>query len=128
MSNQFTNLQGSQHFISLAQAIEMTSRFRNEKENILAPEYKDKGILPICETFGRDAIDTLLAQTGCVALRVYGGMSANLDVRYIIVGVNALGEDMLPQGESASKILTEPTIVEDGIRCPTTCPPGSPLN
>jgi hypothetical protein len=46
------------HFISLQTGIDMTTLYRQEKENILATAYKNQNILPISETFDRAAIDT----------------------------------------------------------------------
>lgn len=118
---------GVTHFISLSQAIAMTKKFRDEKENILIPELHGMGILPICESFNREVFDTILGQNGCMGIRCYLGMGPDLKVRLIIVGVNAENEDMLPpqtnlvEGDGGN-------IGEDGIRCPTVCPPGSPLN
>lgn len=124
---------GVSHFISLDKAKEMTKKYRDEKENILIRELRDMGIMPVCETFNREAFDTLLQEEGCVGLRIYPGMDEYLKIRLIIVGVNAKGEDILPSGSSSSLSNLAPAgdgneIVEDGMRCPTICPPPSPLN
>jgi hypothetical protein len=115
----------SDQFITLAKAIELTTQYRTNKDTILDPKYRDSEIMPVCETFNRSAIEDLLSQ-GCVQIRVYFGMSLDLKIRLIIVGVNAQGEDMLPPG--GTSLDTDYYIVEDGIRCPVTCPPPSPLN
>ncbi len=115
------------NFIPLSQAIEMTRRFREEKELILIPELRDMGILPICEAFDRGAFEALLAKPGCASIRTYLGMDPDLKVRLISVAVDAKGNDILPSGAGASA-QTGDDIVEDGFRCPTTCPPPSPLN
>ena len=60
--------------ISLDTAVEMTTRFRSEKEAILAPAYQGRDILCNSETFNRAAIDRLLALDGCEGLRIYYGM------------------------------------------------------
>ena len=122
-----SNLPSDSHFISLTQAIAMTMRYRQQKETILATPYQDRGILPVCETFGREAIEALLQEEACAAIRIYGGMDENLLVRFVVVGVNALGEDILPLEQNLS-LSGAAVIVEDGIRCPTNCPPTSPLN
>jgi hypothetical protein len=36
--------------IPFQQAVDMTARFRKEKENILDPAFRNKDILVICET------------------------------------------------------------------------------
>lgn len=114
------------HFISLNQAIEMTSLFRSEKENVLALAYQNQDILPICETFNRFDVDSLLAKQDCEALRVYLGMDEALKVRLIIVAVNENAEDILPVSSLGATI--DEDIVEEGHRCPPSCPPSSPLN
>ena len=125
-----SEFQGTNHFISLQQAIDLTTRYRNEKEGLLKPENQGKGILPICESFEKSAIESLLAESDCVALRVYFGMDVARLIRLVVVGVNSNDEDILPDGQSASISTTsdDGQIVEDGIRCPTICPPPSPLN
>ena len=109
--------------ISLTRGIEMTSLYRAEKEGILASTYQNAGILPICETYDRSDIDTLLAKEGCALVRVYLGMDEDLKVRILLVGVNEDNEDILPTSPSVATF-----IAEEGQRCPDTCPPSSSLN
>ncbi len=110
----------SSNLISLQTAIDMTTKFRNEKENILTQSMRGQNILPICETFNRSAFDTLLAQSGCEAIRVYFSMDSSLKVKVVIVGVDGNKADILP--------ASDVKIVEEGQRCPDICPPSSPLN
>lgn len=114
------------NFISLSQAIDMTSQFRSDKETILATAYKNQGILPNSETFNRYAFDTILAIEGCEAVRIYYGMDENLKVHAVIVAVNEDNEDILPDAEE--NLITENYIIEEGQRCPDLCPPESSLN
>lgn len=114
------------HFISLNQAIEMTSLFRSEKENVLALAYQQQDIMPVCETFNRSDLDSLLAKQDCEALRVYLGMDEELKVHLIIVAVNENEEDILPVPALGNTV--DEDIVEEGHRCPPSCPPSSPLN
>lgn len=118
------------HFISLQEAIDMTSLYRSEKENILKTEYQSQGILPLSEAFEREAFDTVLGKTGCAGLRIYYGMTEDLKVHALVVGVDENGHDMLPETESASQTTEEEDddIIEKGIRCPDICPGESPLN
>lgn len=104
------------HEISLPAAVAMTSRYRANRP----------GNFPICETFGADAVNRLLATSGCVSLRIYYGMKEDDQVDAILVAVNAEGEDILPELKLAG--AGDPVILEDGFRCPTDCPPDSPLN
>lgn len=114
------------HFITLQQAIDMTSRYRTNRETILATSYQNQNILALSETFNKADIETLLAKTGCAGLRCYYGMDESLKVHAIIVAVNSDGEDMLPSGQNA--LTTTGDIVEEGQRCPDICPAASPLN
>ncbi|HMC84161.1 MAG TPA: hypothetical protein VKI61_01490 [Chitinophagaceae bacterium] len=115
------------NFISLDQAIALTKNYRDAKEAILIPELRNKGILPICETFDADAFETLFNQNGCVSIRVYLGMDDKQLIRIIAVGANAAGEDMLPNAGMVA-MDAGASIVEDGMRCPDICPPPSPIN
>jgi len=116
-------LPGHNHFISLATAQAMTARFRAEKENILAPAYRGQNILSICETFNREPFDSVLAEEGCVGLRIYFGMEEDLKVKVIIVGVDADNKDILPS-QSARRTTDDPDtgIIELGRPCPDFCP------
>ncbi|MGC4100807.1 hypothetical protein [Ferruginibacter sp.] len=115
------------NFISLPQAVAMTSLYRKERDSILKPELVGQNILPICETFDRKAFDYLLGEGGCTGLRFYLGMDDKLNVHIIAVGINEKGDDMLPLMTSAPGDPGD-QIVENGQRCPLDCPPPSPLN
>lgn len=108
--------------ISLQQAIDMTKKFRDLKDAIVNPSYA--GILSTCETFDRKDVDNILAQSGCVQLRVYFGIGADLKLRAILVGVNNKDEDILPTPVNAASGV----ITDEGALCPPICPPSSPLN
>jgi hypothetical protein len=110
----------SKHLITLAEATAMTKNYRNMRENILDNSFRNKNILPLCETFDRDAFDAILAQNGCTGVRLYVGMDDNDLVKMIAVGVNAQDQDILA--------TTDPVIMEVGSRCPPQCPVSSTLN
>lgn len=116
------------NFITLSKAIEMTTLYRQQKDNILAPPFKGQNILCISETFDREAFDALLAEDDCTFIRIYYGMSEDLKIHAIGVGVNSKNEDILPADAMLSALTTAPVIVEDAIRCPDTCAHGSALN
>lgn len=116
------------HFITLQEAIEMTSLYRSEQEQILKPEYQQQNILARSETFEKAAFETLLAKNGCAGLRVYYGMDQELKVHAIIVAIDANGHDILPVPSTALTTDEGEDIVERGIRCPDLCPAESPLN
>lgn len=115
------------HQISLEQAIELTTRYRNEKEQILKPEYAGKNILALSETYDKSAFEQLTGQPGCVKIRAYFGMDENKNIKLLFVGANDKNEDMLPL--NAQAIAGGGASIQDiGQRCPPICPPSSPLN
>lgn len=114
------------HQISLQEAIEFTTTYRNEKKQILKAEYASTDILPISETFDKSAFEELIYQPGCVKIRAYFGMDENKNVRLVFVGVNDKNQDLLPLKNTESG-AGGPTIQERGQRCPPICPDGSPL-
>lgn len=109
--------------ISLQQAIDMTTRFRDQNGA------GGKFTIPNCETFDRAVFDQILSQTDCVKMRIYSSLDTNLGYRSIIVGVNDKDEDMLPASMTSDATAgSDNTIAEDGMTCPPYCPPSSPLN
>jgi hypothetical protein len=126
------------HRIPVQKAREMTARYKAHKKIILKKEYEDKNILSECETFNREAIDSLLAQQGCAGLRIYFSMDDALTVRAILVAVNSNNQDILPaEGtmEASTSSSTKSTstdtdgiVVEDGRICPPNCPTAPSLN
>ena len=117
-------------FISLATAIEMTSLYRNQKENILKTDYQGQNILCTCETFDKSVVEALISQTGCQQLRIYFGMKEDFTVHSILVGVDGNGADILPPQNATLSTSDDDDemIAEDAMRCPPLCPPTSPLN
>jgi hypothetical protein len=118
-------------FISLQTAISMTSLYRSQRDNILKTEYQNQNILALSEAFDRTVFDAVLAESGCQGLRIYYGMSADLKVHAIIVGVDENGNDILPSSNAAAAAEGEEDdgyIIENANRCPPICPGDSPLN
>lgn len=116
------------HFISLAEAIDLTSRYRAQSDTVLQPAYQGQGLLPLSESFDRSAVDALLAQAGCAGLRIYGGMNEQLEVHAVLVAYDGNGADILPSTSAASLTTEEDVILENSLRCPPTCPIESLLN
>ncbi|HMT36661.1 MAG TPA: hypothetical protein PKC41_12440 [Chitinophagaceae bacterium] len=113
------------NLMTLEEAIVLTGYFKQESNNVLDPVYQNKGILPTCETFSRELFDTLLNYPECKGIRVYSGMDSEMNQRFIVVGVNANDEDIyITQEETPDELY----VIENGIRCPSDCPPTSELN
>jgi hypothetical protein len=121
-------MENSTGFISLQQAIDMTTRYRQNREAVTNPVYAGQDILSICDTLNKTAVATLLAKPGCAAIRLYYGMNEQLQVRPILVAVNANDEDMLPDIATLDSDDPGEDIVDDAIKCPPLCPPPSRLN
>ncbi len=115
------------HPVTLAYAIQLTSRYRNNRELVLAPSYKGQEILALSETFNKQDLELLLAQPEAAAVRIYFGMSDSLKVHAVLVAVNSSNEDIL-QAQSVVEGSGPDVILQEGQRCPVICPPPSPLN
>ncbi len=113
--------------IPLSQAVDMTTRYRQNKDSIIATGY-DKNILPICETFDAASVANILAVQGCVSVRIYYGMSEDLYLHAIVVAADQNGQDILPTEGMDGTTATSADILDEAQRCPPMCPPPSPLN
>jgi hypothetical protein len=121
-------LPAGDHRISLATAIAMTSRYRQDRLSILA-DPTNETILPLSETFNKEAVLRLLNTEDATGIRIYYGMTEDKDIHAILVATDAAGQDILPPSGSVSFTGEEEEIIlEDALRCPYTCPPESPLN
>jgi len=116
--------QGTQ-LISLNDAAAMTSMYRSNKTTILNSSYST--VLCNSETFNLADINEMLEVSGAAGLRVYYGMDENYNVHAILVAVDENGDDILPE-ESSSLTDENGLIMEQGLRCPPSCPNDSPLN
>jgi hypothetical protein len=105
-------------FITVLDGAKLTKDYRESREDILASG-KPVNILPICETFDKSHIETLISNPDCAALRVYFGRDVDGNVVLVLVGVNEEDEDII---DGACAVL------DRAKRCPFICPPSSPLN
>jgi hypothetical protein len=115
------------HRIPLDQARAMVFRYNEQKAEILNPDLQPENILPVSETFRKDAIIAYLSKDFVHAIRIYYGMSENKEIHTIIVGVDKDGNDILPKpiipGQPPTGDDDDGEIFEDAQRCPSTCPP-----
>jgi len=128
--NSNTPLPVNSHVIPLDQANLMTAIYRENRELILAQQYQGQDILPLSETFNRQAFDRLLSTAGCAGIRIYYGMDSDQRLHAVIVAVNESNEDLLPVSADQSTLseTDDPVIIEEGQRCPPICPEKSSLN
>lgn len=110
------------HNITLVSATAMTKRYREQRPD----NY------PICESFSKDAITALLAQPDASFLRIYYGLKEDGLMDAILVAADSKGADIIPAGHGHGHGHGhgdgEGGILEDSVRCPSDCPPPSPLN
>ena len=116
------------HFITLKEAVAMTTLYRNNKEIILASDVTPNTLVN-SESFTRGDIDKVLAQPDCTGIRVYYGMDELLRVHAILVGFDQNNHDLVGSGGMGAGLEDDdPKILDKGTRCPDECPPPSPLN
>ncbi|MFL5787338.1 MAG: hypothetical protein ACJ748_04750 [Flavisolibacter sp.] len=116
-----------QHNIPLNQAIQMVASYRSLKDDLLKGVLANQVNLPNAESFNRDIFDQILKQTGCTGIRVYYSFDPQLQLRLVIVGTDASGNDILPSDATAVN-SNSGTVGEAGSICPPACAPSSPLN
>ncbi len=105
-----------EHQITPQQARELTRRYREMRNSIMADGFKES--LPFCESFNADSLKALLAQPGCTGFRAYLGMLPDLRVCMIFTATDTQGEDII----SISPGQDNGIILEVGKWCPPNCP------
>jgi len=108
------------HSISLEEAIELTTRFRETKPEDVA----------ISETLDKESVTMMLTVEGAEKLRIYHGRRENGEITSVLVAADANGNDILPSANDSNEVWEddEALILDDTFRCPELCPPPSPLN
>jgi len=120
MSNLIPNQGGN--LVPVSRANEMIALYRENKETILAPDYKKTDVLAFSETFNADDVRLLLSQPGCVGFRIRYGMDDKLWLHAILVGVDANGNDIVIQNPGFGFKDDGGYVLEDSFRCPPDCP------
>jgi hypothetical protein len=87
-------------------AAEWTANYRNANPGAVKAHF-----------FGREIIQRILDQDGCVGIRCYYALDENGVQQMIMVGADKDEND-----------LYNGIIAEKAIKCPPYCPKGSPLN
>ncbi len=132
------SLEEINHFINKEEARKLISNFQEMKYELVNPKYdalqKEYGVLPTSEAFNNSSILAVLAQPGCVGLRIHYGIKKELlegtEVPLmvaVIVGVRKDGTNMwdaIAATETSAQPITtrstegEGVILEDSQRCP----------
>lgn len=105
-------------FISPAEARTMILRYKDSLSTIVQGGFPLSN-LTLSEHFNAGEVSQLLKQPNCAGFRVYLGMDDSMAIKLVMVGTDADGADLLPQGA---------LIVDKGSRCPPECPPDSSIN
>lgn len=93
------------HRISLPEAAALTKGHRTAHAG-----------MPKAHLFHREAFESLLAQPGCAAIRIYHGKDAKGEQHFVMVGVDQQGAD-----------LTSGGVMQQSYPCPPYCDEKSPL-
>lgn len=105
-----------QHRITLQAAQQMIRTYGTHRAGL--EEKPDYGIvLPLSETFNRQAFEELLSKPGCKGIRLYYGMDETGQLRAIFVAVDENEADLLP----AEAGVADGSIIEVGKICPPDC-------
>jgi hypothetical protein len=92
--------------ITLADGSTMTADFREKFPNETKAVY-----------YSSSVFSDLMAQEGCVGIRIYNALDAEDNMTNVLVGVDEHGNDLY-QGK----------VYNRGTLCPFVCPPRNPLN
>jgi hypothetical protein len=133
-----TSLEEINHFIDKEEARKLISTFQEMKYELVNPKYdrfqKEYGVLPTSEAFNDKSILAVLAQPGCVGVRIHYGIKKELRdgeevplMVAVIVGVRKDGSNMWSSVAITKPASQETTtrsadgdgvILEDSQRCP----------
>jgi hypothetical protein len=83
------------HYIPLADAVGMVSRFAANPDIMLSPEMRGRNIIPQHETFNLKLIDSLICQKKAVAFRIYNAKTPDGKLHMVLVGVDGDGQDII---------------------------------
>jgi hypothetical protein len=112
------------NFITLAQFQMMKLLYSANIQTILAPQFQNKEILVVSETFNPDVITAITKVTGYAGFRIYYGMSADLKVHAMLVATDINGNDILPTDPAVKFAPADSgggVVGEDAQRCPPSC-------
>ncbi|HTE26249.1 hypothetical protein [Flavitalea sp.] len=136
------SLERINHFIDREEARKLITAYREMQPKLLNPQFerlqKEFGVLPTSEAFNEKSILAILAQDGCVGIRIHYGLKQQ-DVKgetiplivAVLVGVASDGSNMWARSAvtEASRVALkmavtsrgseeDGVIVEDSQRCP----------
>lgn len=96
------------HQIDLLEASNLTANYR---------DVQTETVYVKAQLFGQDAMKELLDQSGCIAVRMYYGLTNQGVPRLVLVGVDEYGND-----------ICDGIIMDKGLMCPPDCSEENSLN
>jgi hypothetical protein len=99
--------------IDLATAKEWAKNYRETMKN---PDDT------VAHFFGFEIIEKILAEDGCMGIRIYYGLNEKGEKQLMLVGANDIGDNLLP-AEGKELMDGGNTIADMSIPCPSYCPP-----
>lgn len=127
-----TNLDNTNHVISISLANNLIGRFVDYKDSIIAGDFDDADPFTLSQTFNKAQVIELLNQTGCIGLRSYFGLyddNTETDrigrIVLVLCGVDENGNDLnldFNHGDEGQMIL------ENSQLCPPHCGASSQIN
>lgn len=104
----FSNtLNAINHTITLDQGMTMINNFGLVRESMVSDRYIGGNTLPVYETFNLEAIDALICQPNAVGFRIYMGMDGQNQVRFVLVGVDGDGKDIIQRKTENPGIMAD---------------------
>jgi len=131
-------LESTNHFIDREEARKLITAYREMQYELLNPRFeslqKEYGVLPTSEAFNEKSILAVLAQDGCVGIRIHYGLKYQETsagtvplIVAVLVGVASDGSNMWSRSAVTQAVQTalttrsgeeEGEILEDSQRCP----------
>lgn len=104
------------------------SKARKWVNNYKKKHEKDKNFMSSM-LFDKHIVLKMLKEDRCKGLRIYNALDEEGKLHFVLVGTDAEGKNILPKSdEYMAKTVEEveggdPIMVNDGLPCPTECPP-----
>jgi hypothetical protein len=76
----------------------------------------------VAHFFGFEIIEKILAEPGCIGIRIYYGINDKGEKQLMLIGADKAGDNLLPE-EGMSLLGDGNTIADMSYPCPSYCPP-----
>lgn len=114
------DLQQTDHMVTKSVAGQMTGKYRRFR-NLLLKAQKlfpvSIPLFPLCVSYNKTAISQLLAQPGCVGLRIFPGINASGAISFILAGIDGGNQTLTGDGGLSAK-TSGSLMVDEGQTSP----------